>query len=95
MNGPAHFASLDFIAPLSRDRAQRVANRLAVNEPAVLLDIGCGWGELLMQVVAQTGRGSVSVSVSTNSPWNVDEHLRSRRDWPDVSDSLLASRTPQ
>lgn len=57
MNGPAHFASLVFIAPLSRDRAQRLANRLAVNEPAVLADIGCGWGELLMQVVALTTSG--------------------------------------
>ena len=57
MNGPAHFASLDFIAPLSRDRAQRLANRLAVNEPAVLADIGCGWCELLMHVVALTTSG--------------------------------------
>lgn len=57
MNGPAHFASLVFIAPLSRDRAQRLANRLAVNEPAVRADIGCGWGELLMQVVALTTSG--------------------------------------
>jgi SAM-dependent methyltransferase len=57
MNGPAHFASLNFIAPLSRDRAQRMANRLAINEPAVLVDIGRRWGELLIQVVAQTETG--------------------------------------
>ena len=58
INGPSHFASLDFIAPLSSSRAQRLASRLADNEPAVVIDIGCGWGELLMQVVERTVSGS-------------------------------------
>ena len=57
VNGPSHFASLDFIAPLSPDRAQRLATRLAANDPDLVVDVGCGWGELLLQVVGRTASG--------------------------------------
>lgn len=61
-DGPAHFASLDFIAPLSHDRADRLASRLNEGDPAVVVDIGCGWGGLLLRVLARSA-SAVGVGV--------------------------------
>jgi SAM-dependent methyltransferase len=56
---PTSYASLDFNAPLSDTRATTIARALAGAEPDTILDVGCGWGELLLRVVAatHTGRG--------------------------------------
>lgn len=43
---------LDFNAPLSSERAGRLAGELAALNPAAVLDLGCGWGELLLRIVA-------------------------------------------
>jgi SAM-dependent methyltransferase len=56
-DGPANYASVDFISPMSWDRARRLAARLARDAPAVVVDIGCGLGELLIQVVELTHTG--------------------------------------
>lgn len=52
---------LDFNAPMSRARADAIAAALARDEPSTVLDVGCGWGELLLRTVAAcpgaTGRG--------------------------------------
>jgi len=49
---PTFYASLDFNAPLSDVRAETIVRALAGCEPATILDIGCGWGELLLRVVS-------------------------------------------
>jgi ubiquinone/menaquinone biosynthesis C-methylase UbiE len=54
---PTSYASLDFNAPLSDARAETIARALAGAEPSTILDIGCGWGELLLRVVAATSEG--------------------------------------
>ncbi|MGD0606225.1 MAG: class I SAM-dependent methyltransferase [Streptosporangiaceae bacterium] len=43
---------LTFHGPLSEQRAVRLAAELAASTPATVLDIGCGWGELMMRILA-------------------------------------------
>jgi SAM-dependent methyltransferase len=49
---PGRYAYLDFNAPLSRTRADAIAGELAGDSPGTVLDVGCGWGELLLRVLA-------------------------------------------
>ncbi|MET9651217.1 class I SAM-dependent methyltransferase [Streptomyces sp. NPDC006460] len=49
---PPRLGNLTFHGPLSEDRAVRMIERIAAASPATVLDIGCGWGELLMRVLA-------------------------------------------
>ncbi len=41
-----------FNGPLSDERANRFAGELAARAPATVVDYGCGWGELLLRVIA-------------------------------------------
>ncbi|WP_020519583.1 SAM-dependent methyltransferase [Catelliglobosispora koreensis] len=50
-DGPTWYAHLSFNAPLSEHRANDLAARLAAARPADVLDIGCGWGELMLRVL--------------------------------------------
>src|SRR4051794_19725952 len=55
MSSPPAFgtgATLTFNAPLSAERADRLARELAARRPATVLDLGCGWGEFLLRVMA-------------------------------------------
>lgn len=60
-NKPGYYAFLSFNAPLSEGRADRLAGTLAATAPRDVLDLGCGWGEVLSRVLvaapAATGRG--------------------------------------
>ncbi|NJQ02273.1 SAM-dependent methyltransferase [Streptomyces zingiberis] len=49
---PPRLTRLTFHGPLSEARAGRLVERLTRHEPATVLDIGCGWGELLLRVLA-------------------------------------------
>jgi SAM-dependent methyltransferase len=49
---PGRYEHLTFNAPLSPERADRIATRLAGSGPADVLDVGCGWGELLLRVLS-------------------------------------------
>ncbi len=49
---------LDFNAPLSSARANSLATALAAQTPDRILDIGCGWGELLLRTLAASPRAS-------------------------------------
>jgi len=46
--GPGYYAYLTYNVPLSSMRA----HRLVAADPRTVLDAGCGWGELLLQVLA-------------------------------------------
>lgn len=48
---PAH-EFLTFMTPLSQERADRLIRFLAAGQDGVVVDFGCGWAELLLQVVA-------------------------------------------
>lgn len=43
---------LTFNAPLSSQRAHRLAADLAATNPALIVDLGCGWAELLLMTLA-------------------------------------------
>lgn len=48
---PPRLGNLTFHGPLSEERAVRMIERIAAASPATVLDIGSGWGELLMRVL--------------------------------------------
>jgi SAM-dependent methyltransferase len=74
-DGPPRLTRLTFHNPLSEARADRIVRRLAGAGPRTVLDIGCGWGELLLRVlsVVPEARG-VGVDV------NARDLARGRRD---------------
>jgi SAM-dependent methyltransferase len=43
---------LAFMSPLSDERANGFVANIAALRPATVLDLGCGWGELLLRVLA-------------------------------------------
>jgi cyclopropane fatty-acyl-phospholipid synthase-like methyltransferase len=55
---PLHH-DLTFLSPLGEHRASRLVEFLAAGAPTTLLDVGCGWGELLLRTLeaARGGRG--------------------------------------
>ncbi|CAM5346099.1 MULTISPECIES: class I SAM-dependent methyltransferase [Streptomyces] len=51
-SGPPRPRALTFHGPLGEPRAADLTTRLAAHRPATVLDIGCGWGELMLRVLA-------------------------------------------
>jgi cyclopropane fatty-acyl-phospholipid synthase-like methyltransferase len=49
---PPSLTRLTFHGPLSEARASRLVARLTRNTPRTVLDIGCGWGELILRILA-------------------------------------------
>ncbi|MFJ8056867.1 SAM-dependent methyltransferase [Streptomyces sp. NPDC096142] len=74
-DGPPRLTRLTFHNPLSEARADAIVRRLAGAGPRTVLDIGCGWGELMLRVLAAVpeARG-VGVDV------NARDLARGRRD---------------
>ncbi|MFJ3956070.1 SAM-dependent methyltransferase [Arthrobacter sp. NPDC090010] len=58
---PPLYESLTWLTPLSEERAANLVAFLSEPAPAEVLDMGCGWGELLLRVLTSTptarGRG--------------------------------------
>jgi SAM-dependent methyltransferase len=52
LSQPGYYAHLDFNAPLSAARADILVGALARRAPVTALDIGCGWAELLLRLLA-------------------------------------------
>ena len=48
---PPSLTKLTFHGPLSEARAARITQRLGANSPDTILDIGCGWGELMLRIL--------------------------------------------
>ena len=49
---PPSLTQLTFHGPLSETRAARLVARLTRTSPRTVLDIGCGWGELMLGILA-------------------------------------------
>ncbi|WP_033239756.1 SAM-dependent methyltransferase [Streptomyces albidoflavus] len=64
--GPPRPRALTFHGPLGEGRAAELTARLAAHRPATVLDIGCGWGELMLRVLA-------AVPGATGTGLDVDE----------------------
>ncbi|WP_217545878.1 cyclopropane-fatty-acyl-phospholipid synthase family protein [Streptomyces sp. GbtcB6] len=63
---PPRLARLTFHGPLSEPRAAAMVGRLAAPLPATVLDIGCGWGELMLRLLAAVPRAH-GVGVDVNA----------------------------
>lgn len=65
-DGPPRLTRLTFHGPLSEHRAGRLVERLARTGPATVLDIGCGWGELMLRVLeAVPGATGTGIDLDT------------------------------
>lgn len=51
---PGHYDFLDFIGPMSDERASRMVASISATKPKTITDFGCGTGELLLRAVAAT-----------------------------------------
>jgi cyclopropane fatty-acyl-phospholipid synthase-like methyltransferase len=49
---PGRLSQVPFHGPLSQTRATSLTERLTRNRPRTVLDIGCGWGELMLRILA-------------------------------------------
>ena len=62
---PPRRTRLTFHGPLSERRAARIVARLARTSPATVLDLGCGWGELMLRVLeAVPGAAGTGIDIS-------------------------------
>jgi cyclopropane fatty-acyl-phospholipid synthase-like methyltransferase len=75
---PLHH-DLTFLSPLAEERAGRLVRFLAGGGPATVLDVGCGWGELLLRVLdaAPTASG-LGVDLDEGSISGAREHAARR-----------------
>ncbi|MFE6408758.1 SAM-dependent methyltransferase [Streptomyces sp. NPDC057837] len=73
MTPPRH-TRLTFHGPLSGTRADALVRRLARNSPATVLDIGCGWGELMLRLLA-----AVPEATGTGIDLDAEDLARGRR----------------
>ncbi|MDN3292850.1 methyltransferase domain-containing protein [Streptomyces ficellus] len=62
---PPRLRRLAFHGPLSEARADRFVERLAATRPATVLDIGCGWGEFMLRLLAAVP-GTTGTGIDVN-----------------------------
>ncbi|CAM5234499.1 class I SAM-dependent methyltransferase [Streptomyces coeruleorubidus] len=74
MTTPPRRSRLTFHGPLSEARADQLVTRLAGNTPTTVLDIGCGWGELMLRVLTATPEAT-----GTGIDINAEDLARARR----------------
>jgi cyclopropane fatty-acyl-phospholipid synthase-like methyltransferase len=55
---PGRYTWLEFNAPLSSARADALAHSLGAARPSTIMDIGCGWAELLLRVLTAAPRAT-------------------------------------
>lgn len=65
MTEPGYYDFLEFNSPLSSARADSIARSLVRRAPETVVDLGCGWGELLLSIVA-AGPGSRGIGVDSD-----------------------------
>ncbi len=63
----ARYARMRWNAPLSEAHAADLVRRLSVAPSGSVLDLGCGWGELLIRAVTAGGEGATGVGVDTDA----------------------------
>ncbi|MCP2328388.1 SAM-dependent methyltransferase [Hamadaea flava] len=60
-------SQLQFMAPLSAQRAADLVAGLAVRRPATIVDVGSGWGELLLRLLTALPEAQ-GVAIDTHGP---------------------------
>lgn len=64
--GHARYAELRWNAPLSDEHAATLVDRLDLQVADSVLDLGCGWAELLIRALERAGPGCSGVGVDTD-----------------------------
>jgi SAM-dependent methyltransferase len=64
----ALFARMRWNAPLSGGHADLLLDRMGLGPGQAITDLGCGWGELLMNAVARAGRGAAGTGIDLDEP---------------------------
>src|SRR5579862_3276230 len=59
----ARYSALRWNTPLSEAHAERLIEHLAIGPGAFVVDLGCGWGGLLMRAVASSNCTGIGVDV--------------------------------
>jgi SAM-dependent methyltransferase len=62
----ARYARMRWNVPLSEEHAGLLIDRLSLRPGARVVDLGCGWGELLLRVVASTDQ-AIGTGVDTDA----------------------------
>ncbi|MBT2418654.1 class I SAM-dependent methyltransferase [Streptomyces sp. ISL-22] len=74
IGGPPRLTRLTFHGPLSETRAHSLVQRLTRTNPTTVLDIGCGWGELMLRILA-----AAPEATGTGIDVNAEDLARGRR----------------
>jgi len=64
----ALYARMRWNAPLSAEHADLLLDRMSLGPGQAIADLGCGWGELLMNAVARAGPGATGTGIDTDEP---------------------------
>lgn len=70
---PPRLTRLAFHGPLSETRATALTHRLTRTNPTTVLDIGCGWGELMLRILT-----AAPEATGTGIDLNADDLTRGR-----------------
>jgi len=64
----ALYARMRWNVPLSTGHARLLLDRLSLAPGQSITDLGCGWGELLLDAVEQAGPGAAGTGIDTDEP---------------------------
>ncbi|OBT75493.1 hypothetical protein VF21_04921 [Pseudogymnoascus sp. 05NY08] len=73
----AKYASMLWNSPLGEPHADELLERMEFSAATSIVDLGCGWGELLLRAVARTGAKGTGVDTE---PLAIDRGLRAARE---------------
>jgi SAM-dependent methyltransferase len=73
----ARYARLRWNTPLAEDHADLLLERLALTADTSLVDLGCGWGEMMLRAVARTYNRAIGVD---SDPLALDRGRRAARE---------------
>jgi SAM-dependent methyltransferase len=62
----ARFSAMRWNTPLSQAHAELLIDRLEMESARTALDLGCGWGELLIRAVLAAGEDCAGIGVDTD-----------------------------
>jgi len=67
----ALYARMRWNTPLSAEHAGLLLDRMSLSGGQAVADLGCGWGELLLDAVARAGPGATGTGVDLDEPREV------------------------